>query len=97
MSMITVRVRRAASISRCLIFNSRGGIISRSRRLLIQRVFTPMELRTSMMRWTSSMRARCFRVVFSVLRRLAQSSPTAAFLDVLMVMLPVSSLPPLMR
>lgn len=94
---MTVRVRLAASISRWSIFNSRGGIISRSRRLLIQRVFTPMEFSTSMIRWTSSILARCLRVVFSVFRRLAQRSPTAAFLEVLMVIEPVSSLPPLMR
>lgn len=50
MSIMILRVRRAAARSRVERFNSRGGIISRSLSLLIQRVLTPMELRTSMMR-----------------------------------------------
>lgn len=49
------------------------------------------------MRKTSSIRARCFRVVLPELRRLAQRRPTAAFLLVLTSIVPESSLPPLMR
>ena len=54
---MTVRVRRAASTSIPARSSSAGGTISRSLLSGSHRVRTPMELRTSMIRLTSSMRA----------------------------------------
>ena len=91
------RVFLAASRSSSSIFNSRGVIISRSLRRLNQRHLTPIDSRTSIMRKTSSIRATWCKTVRPRFKRLAQSRPTAAFFEVLMVMVPLKVRPPLTR
>ncbi len=95
--MMTVRVRRAAATSMSSRLSSAGGMISRSLLSGSQRVRTPIDASTSRMRLTSSMRARLRRVVRPRLSSAAQSSATAAFLEVLTSMEPVSFWPPTMR
>ena len=95
--MMTVRVRRAASMSMPAMSSRAGGMISRSLLSGSQRTLTPIEVRTSMMRLTSSMRARLRRVVRPLLSRLAHRSATAAFLLVFTGIEPDSFLPPTIR
>ena len=80
---MTVRVRRAASMSMPARSRRAGGTISRSLLSGSQRTRTPIEVSTSMIRLTSSMRARLRSVVRPLLSRLAHSRATAAFLLVL--------------
>ncbi len=94
---MTVRVRRAAATSMCSRSSVSGGMISRSFVPGSQRVRTPIEASTSRMRLTSSMRARLRSVVRPRLSSEAQSRATAAFLDVLTSMEPLSFRPPTMR
>ena len=96
-NMMTVRVRRAAATSMSSRSSSAGGMISRSLLSGSQRVRTPIEASTSRMRLTSSMRARLRRVVRPRLSSAAQSRATAAFLEVLTSIEPVSFWPPTMR
>ena len=86
-----LRVFLAASMSIFSNCSSAGGMISRSFCSFIQRVFTPIELRTSIMRLTSSIRATRRRTVLPLLRSEAQSRPTAAFFEVLISISPWSS------
>ncbi len=95
--MITVRVRRAASMSMLARSRRAGGTISRSLLSGSQRTRTPIEVSTSMIRLTSSMRARLRSVVRPLLSRLAQSRATAAFLLVLTGIEPESLRPPTIR
>ena len=92
-----LRVRRAASTSMAARSRRAGGTSSRSVPPLIQRVRTPMLARTSRMRLTSSMRASRRSTVRPLVRRLAQSSATAAFLLVLTSMAPDRGAPPWTR
>jgi hypothetical protein len=62
-NMMTVRVRRAASTSMLSRSMRAGGMISRSLLSGSHRTLTPIEVSTSMIRLTSSMRARLRRVV----------------------------------
>lgn len=84
------RVRRAASSSMAAMSSSAGGTISRSTPSLIHRVRTPMELRTSRSRKTSSIRATRRSTVRPLLSSEPQSSATQAFLLVLTSMAPES-------
>ena len=95
-NIITVRVRLAASTSMASSFSFFGGVISRSLSGS-QRHFTPMLSSTSIIRFTSSIRATRRRVVLPLFSRAAHSRPTAAFLLVFTSISPWSSLPPLMR
>ena len=90
-----LRVRLAAAISISSRWRVRGGMISRSL-CSSQRQRTPMLSSTSMIRLTSSIRATRRSVVLPLLRRLAQSRATAAFLLVFTSISPWSELPPLM-
>ena len=87
---MTVRVRRAASTSMLARSSLAGGTISRSLLSGSQRIRTPIEVSTSRIRLTSSMRARLRSVVRPLLSRLAQSRATAAFLLVLTAIEPES-------
>ena len=95
-NIITVRVRLAASTSIDSSFSRAGGVISRSLSSS-QRVFTPIEFSTSIIRFTSSIRATRRSVVLPLFSRLAHSKPTAAFLLVLIYISPDSCLPPCTR
>ena len=90
---MTVRVFLAASIFISSSFKRAGGVISRSFPSS-HLVFTPMLFRTSMIRFTSSIRATLRNVVLPLLSKLAHSSPTAAFLLVLISISPDNSCPP---
>ncbi len=94
---MTVRVRRAASMSIASMSSLAGGMISRSLVPGSQRVLTPIEPRTSTIRLTSSMRARLRRVVRPLFSKAAHRRATAAFLEVLTSMVPESCLPPSTR
>ena len=94
---MTVRVRRAASTSMRSRSSRGGGRISTSLESGSQRTLTPIEVSTSMIRLTSSMRARWRSVVRPRLSSDAHSRATAAFLDVLTSICPCSFVPPTMR
>ncbi len=94
---MTVRVRRAASTSMPARSRRAGGVISRSLLSGSQRTRTPIEVSTSMIRLTSSMRARLRSVVRPLFNRLAHSRATAAFLLVLTGIDPDSLRPPTIR
>jgi len=91
------RVRRAAVWSMLSSLSSLGGTISRSLSALSHRVCTPMLLRTSSSRLTSSMRATLRSVVRPRLSRVAQSRATPAFLEVLTSMDPDNVVGPVTR
>jgi hypothetical protein len=74
-----------------------GGTISRSLESGSHRTLTPIEVSTSMIRLTSSIRARLRSVVRPRLSRVAHSRATAAFLEVLTSMAPESLRPPTIR
>ena len=95
--MMTVRVRRAASTSMLSRSMRAGGMISRSLLPGSHRTLTPIEVSTSMIRLTSSMRARLRSVVRPLLSRLAHRRATAAFLLVLTGIEPDSFWPPTIR
>ncbi len=88
------RVLRAASTLMCSISNSSGDIISKSRPSFTHRHRTPKDSKTSIIRNTSSIRAKCFSVVVPEFKIEAHSKATAAFLLVLIVASPCNSLPP---
>ena len=94
---MTVRVRRAASSSIPSRSSVAGGTISRSLESGSHRTLTPIEDNTSMMRLTSSIRARLRNVVRPRLSRVAHSRATAAFLEVLTSMAPDNFAPPTIR
>ena len=92
-----LRVRRAASASIAVRSSSAGTTRVRSRPAASQVAETPIEVRTSRMRSTSTIRETLRSVVVPRLSSEAQSRATAAFFDDFTVTLPDSGRPPLTR
>jgi hypothetical protein len=92
-----LRVRRAASASIAVRSSSAGTTSVRSRPASSQVAETPIEVRTSRIRSTSTMRETLRRVVLPRLSSEAHSRATAAFFDDLTVTRPRSGVPPRTR